>query len=56
MNFQERINKGKDKEAFLEVLTDILSFSSMHMVKASKSEEDYEKDSEIFTFKRLKMV
>ena len=47
MNFQEKINKGRDKEAFLEVLTDILSFTSMHMVKASKSEENYEKDSEI---------
>tara|TARA_R100001082_G_C4335938_1_gene147793 strand:+ start:728 stop:1048 length:321 start_codon:yes stop_codon:yes gene_type:complete len=47
MNWEEKITKGRDKETFLEVLTDILSFSSMRFAEIYKSEEDFDKDSEM---------
>tara|TARA_R100001594_G_scaffold149332_1_gene206806 strand:+ start:776 stop:1096 length:321 start_codon:yes stop_codon:yes gene_type:complete len=47
MNWEKRITKGRDKETFLDVLTDILSFSSMRIAEISKSEEEFDKDSEM---------
>ena len=47
MNWEEKITKGRDKETFLEVLTDILSYTTMHLAKASESEKDFHKDSEL---------
>ena len=47
MNWEKRINKGRDKKVFLDVLTDILSYTSMHIAKTAESEKDFDKDSEL---------
>ena len=47
MNWEKRMTKGRDKKTFLETLTDVLSYTSMHIAKTAESEKDFDKDCEL---------